>query len=70
MVLPKLHNTMLARGGLLSLQHLDAAVQGGVPKKYWDSLRREVLHTYGHEHILTLTSLQNAGQQLDGFLHL
>lgn len=36
-------------------------MQGGVPKKHWDSLRREVLHTYGHEHILTLTTLQDAG---------
>lgn len=35
--------------------------QGGVPKKHWDVLRREVLHTYGHEHILTLGALQESG---------
>lgn len=39
-----------------------SSMQGGVPKKHWDGLRREVLHTYGHEHILTLTSLQDAGK--------
>lgn len=44
--------------------HVIAAftMQGGVPKKHWDGLRREVLHTYGHEHILTLTTLQDAGK--------
>jgi hypothetical protein len=35
--------------------------QGGVPKKHQDSLRREVLHTYGHEYLGTLTLLQSAG---------
>lgn len=34
---------------------------GGIPKKYFDPLRREVLHTYGHENILTLSRLQEAG---------
>ncbi len=38
--------------------------QGGVPKKHWDVLRREVVHTYGHEHILTLAALQDAGETL------
>ena len=42
--------------------------QGGVPKKHWDSLRREVLHTYGHEHILTLTTLQDAGEHLHAWV--
>ena len=37
-------------------------MQGGIPKKYWDVLRREVLHTYGHEHVLTLAALQDAGE--------
>ncbi len=39
-----------------------SCIQGGVPKKHWDVLRREVLHTYGHEHILTLAALQDAGE--------
>ena len=37
-------------------------MQGGIPKKHWDMLRREVLHTYGHEHVLTLAALQDAGK--------
>jgi hypothetical protein len=37
---------------------------GGIPKKYFDPLRREVLHTYGHENILTLSRLQEAGDTL------
>ena len=37
-------------------------MQGGIPKKHWDVLRREVLHTYGHEHVLTLAALQGAGK--------
>ena len=36
-------------------------MQGGIPKKHWDMLRREVLHTYGHEHVLTLAALQDVG---------
>ena len=36
-------------------------MQGGIPKRHCDGLRREVLHTYGHEHVLTLASLQAAG---------
>ncbi|KAL3150677.1 hypothetical protein ABBQ32_000472 [Trebouxia sp. C0010 RCD-2024] len=35
--------------------------QASVPRKHWDVLRREVLHTYGHEHVLTLAALQDAG---------
>lgn len=55
---------------MLSLCHIEAcceghkvgaALQGGIPKKHWDVLRREVLHTYGHEHVLTLAALQDAG---------
>ena len=40
---------------------MDGHVQGGIPKRHCDGLRREVLHTYGHEHVLTLASLQTAG---------
>ncbi|KAK9830347.1 hypothetical protein WJX72_011177 [[Myrmecia] bisecta] len=47
--------------GVLRLMCLISLTQGGVPKKQFDALRKEVLHTYGHEHILTLTSLQDAG---------
>lgn len=33
----------------------------GLPKKHLDSLRNEILSTYGHEHVLTLTALERAG---------
>lgn len=46
---------------LLRLLVLLSVTQGGVPKKHYDGLRKEVIHTYGHEHILTLSSLQKAG---------
>eukprot|EP00884_Botryococcus_braunii_P006843 jgi/Botrbrau1/1615/Bobra.0185s0030.1 len=46
---------------LLRLLSLLSLTQGGVPKKHFDGLRKEVIHTYGHEHILTLNSLQRAG---------
>ena len=48
---------------VLRLLVLVTLAAGGVPKRYYDSLRREVLHTYGHEHISTLTRLQEAGAQ-------
>lgn len=35
--------------------------QGGLPKKHQDTLRRELLHTYGHEYLRTLSLLQAAG---------
>ena len=38
--------------------------QGGVPKKHQDALRRELLHTYGHEYLITLDLLQSAGAAL------
>ncbi|KAK9808509.1 hypothetical protein WJX73_003066 [Symbiochloris irregularis] len=46
---------------VLRLLCLLSFTQGGVPKKWHDGLRRELLHTYGHEHLLTLASLQAAG---------
>lgn len=46
---------------VLRLLVLVTLAAGGVPKRYYDSLRREVLHTYGHEHISTLSRLQEAG---------
>ena len=33
----------------------------GLSRKHLDGLRQELLHTYGHEHLLTLTSLERAG---------
>ena len=46
---------------VLRLMVLMTLTAGGIPKKYFDPLRREVLHTYGHENILTLSRLQEAG---------
>jgi len=46
---------------VLRLLALVTLTAGGIPKKYYDSLRREILHTYGHENILTLSRLQDAG---------
>ncbi|KAK9837545.1 hypothetical protein WJX84_004210 [Apatococcus fuscideae] len=46
---------------VLRLMCLVSLTQGGIPKRHCDGLRREVLHTYGHEHVLTLASLQTAG---------
>lgn len=54
---------------LVSTQTLDVAMQGGVPRKHWDVLRREVLHTYGHEHVLTLAALQDAGRAVPVVTH-
>ena len=49
---------------VLRLMVLVTLTAGGIPKKYFDPLRREVLHTYGHENILTLSRLQAAGDTL------
>ena len=46
---------------VLRLLALMSATGGGVPKKHFDALRREILHTYGHQHIRTLTAMQDAG---------
>lgn len=46
---------------MLRLLALVTLTAGGIPKKYYDSLRREILRTYGHENILTLSRLQDAG---------
>lgn len=46
---------------VLRLMVLVTLTAGGIPKKYYDPLRREVLHTYGHENIVTLSWLQEAG---------
>ena len=36
-------------------------LQGGIAKRLHDSLQREFLHTYGHQHILTFHNLHLAG---------
>lgn len=46
---------------VLRLLALMSVTGGGLPKKHFDALRREVLHTYGHENILTISSMQDAG---------
>lgn len=46
---------------VLRLLCLYCAVHGGVPKKYFEGLRRDLLNTYGHQHLLTLAALQRAG---------
>ncbi|KAI7840820.1 hypothetical protein COHA_005466 [Chlorella ohadii] len=46
---------------VLRLLLLYCAVHGGIPKRHFDNLRRDILNTYGHQHLLTLTSLAKAG---------
>lgn len=46
---------------VLRLLQLVTLTAGGVPKRYYDALRREILHSYGHQHISTLARLQEAG---------
>ena len=57
----------LKRVGCL-LRHADSMLrtlwQGGMPKKHQDALRKELLHTYGHEYLITLSLLQSAGASL------
>ena len=48
-------------GAVLRLLCLLSLTQGGVPKKYYEPLRREVLHSYGHAWLPTLSALQDAG---------
>ncbi|KAI8464581.1 MAG: Sec1-like protein [Monoraphidium minutum] len=45
----------------LRLLVLLSATQGGVPKRHWDALRAEFVSAYGHQHLLTLHSLERAG---------
>ncbi len=54
---------------VLRLLVLMSVTAGGVPKKHFDALRREILHTYGHENIVTLSALQDAGVCLLTDLH-
>ena len=47
---------------VLRLLVLMSVTAGGVPKKHFDALRREILHTYSHENVITLSNLQDAGE--------
>lgn len=46
---------------VLRLAVLLSAVGGGLPRRTFDGLRQELLHTYGHQHMLTLNTLERAG---------
>ncbi|XP_048421780.1 vacuolar protein-sorting-associated protein 33 homolog isoform X2 [Pyrus x bretschneideri] len=40
---------------------LFSITNSGLPKKHFDYLRRELLHSYGFEHMVTLNNLEKAG---------
>ncbi|KAJ0967310.1 hypothetical protein J5N97_024227 [Dioscorea zingiberensis] len=46
---------------VLRLLVLFSITNGGLPKKNFDYLRREILHSYGFEHMFTLYNLEKAG---------
>ncbi|EFJ51049.1 hypothetical protein VOLCADRAFT_103690 [Volvox carteri f. nagariensis] len=46
---------------VLRLLVLLSVVGGGLPRRQLDSLRMEVLHSYGHQHLLTLNALEKSG---------
>ncbi|XP_078427603.1 sec1/munc18-like (SM) proteins superfamily [Wolffia australiana] len=46
---------------VLRLLVLFSATNGGLPKKSFDYVRRELLHSYGFEHMFTLSNLEKAG---------
>eukprot|EP00040_Diaphanoeca_grandis_P014463 m.73407 g.73407 ORF g.73407 m.73407 type:complete len:587 (-) comp24555_c0_seq1:461-2221(-) len=46
---------------VLRLVCLQSIVNGGLKHKIFDFYRREILQTYGFEHLLTLTNLEKAG---------
>ncbi|CAN1238272.1 Vacuolar protein-sorting-associated protein 33 homolog [Linum grandiflorum] len=46
---------------VLRLLILFSVTNSGLPKKQFDYLRRELLHSYGFEHIATLNNLEKAG---------
>lgn len=50
---------------VLRLMCLLSLTQSGIAKKYFDALRKEFLQSYGHEYLLMLSKLQDAG----GWLH-
>ncbi|KAG0613467.1 hypothetical protein M758_6G104800 [Ceratodon purpureus] len=46
---------------VLRLLILLSVTNNGLPKKHFDYLRRELLHSYGFEHMFTLSNLETAG---------
>lgn len=46
---------------VLRLVVLLSLTNGGLPKKHFDYIRRELLHSYGFEHMFTLSNLEKAG---------
>ena len=46
---------------VVRLISLISLVNGGVPKKYYDTLRWGILHLYGFENLTSLQSLQSSG---------
>ncbi|CAA0814442.1 Vacuolar protein-sorting-associated protein 33 homolog [Striga hermonthica] len=46
---------------VLRLLILFSITNSGLPKRNFDYLRREILHSYGFEHIVTLDNLEKAG---------
>ncbi|CAA6655531.1 unnamed protein product [Spirodela intermedia] len=46
---------------VIRLLVLFSITNGGLPKKNFDYLRRELLHSYGFEHMFTLNNLEKAG---------
>ncbi|GLJ41401.1 hypothetical protein SUGI_0857010 [Cryptomeria japonica] len=46
---------------VLRLLVLFSITNGGLPKKHFDYLRRELLHSYGFEHMATLINLEKSG---------
>uniref|UniRef100_A0A7C9AYW2 Uncharacterized protein n=1 Tax=Opuntia streptacantha TaxID=393608 RepID=A0A7C9AYW2_OPUST len=46
---------------ILRLLVLLSVTNSGLPKKHYDYLRRELLHSYGFEHMATLNNLEKAG---------
>jgi hypothetical protein len=46
---------------VLRLLVLLSLTSAGIPKKQFDYLRREFLHSYGFEHMFTLSNLEKAG---------
>ncbi|MFS8033233.1 putative sec1-like protein [Helianthus anomalus] len=46
---------------VLRLLTLLSVTNAGLPKRHFDYLRREILHSYGFEHMSTLNNLEKAG---------
>ncbi|KDP32583.1 hypothetical protein JCGZ_13133 [Jatropha curcas] len=46
---------------VLRLLILLSVTNSGLPKKHFDYLRKEILHSYGFEHMVTLNNLEKAG---------